>query len=152
MDYSKRRCGECGNKSFSQKNVHGIWNRPWKDFPVIFMTNDHFVWTCDSCGNEGVDGSSGAETDELIEKSIRNQASQFLDVIKSKSGLNFEELAKRLGITPSYISELRKEKKTPSYSIWTMLKLCARYPEHLKDGDVLDPQYDIERANILLRA
>lgn len=151
-DLSNRRCGECGEKGFTLEKIHGIWNRPWKDFPVVFMNKDHFVWQCNNCKNEAVSGALDGQEDALIEGVIRSQASQFLDIIKSKSGLKIDEIAKRLGFTPNHISDIRGERKTPSYSLWSMLKLCARYPEHLKDGDVLDPKFNIEDANILLRA
>ncbi|RYZ80554.1 MAG: hypothetical protein EOP04_25660 [Proteobacteria bacterium] len=149
MDFSIRRCGECNKRGFSLVNVHGVWHRPWKDFPSVFMTEDFHVWRCNHCQAEASAAGSGAETDAVIEKSLRNQTSQFLEIIKSRSGLSYEEIGKRIGITAPYISNLRGQKKTPSFSVWSMLKLCAKHPEMLKE--VLDPDYDIEKENILLR-
>lgn len=149
MDFANKRCGECGKRGFSQENVHGIWHRPWKDYPIVFMTQDFLVWKCKHCKAESSTAGSGAEADAAIEKSLRDQTSQFLEVIKNRTDFSFEEIATRIGISAPYLSDLRRQKKTPSFGIWNMLKMCAKHPEILRD--VLDPGYDIEKANILLR-
>lgn len=149
MDFSNRRCGECNNRGFTLVKIHGIWERPWRDFPSVYLTEDFHVWRCNHCQAEASEAGSGAEADIAIERSLRNQTSQFLEVIKGRTGLSYEEIAKRIGISAPYLSNLRTEKKTPSFSIWNMLKMSAKHPEILKE--VLDPNYDIEAANILLR-
>lgn len=149
LDFSNRRCGECSSKGFSQVNVRGVWHRPWKDFPMVFMTEDYYVWRCKHCHAEASEAGAAAEVDAVIEKSLRHQTSQFLEIIKARSGLSFEEIARRIGVSPPYLSNLRGQKKTPSFAVWNVLKLCAKHPEMIKE--VLDPEYDIEAANILLR-
>lgn len=149
MDFSNRRCGECSHKGFTRTNVHGLWHRPWKDFPSVFITEDFYVWRCNHCQAEASAAGSGAEADAAIERSLRNQTAQFLEVIKSRSGLSYEEIARRIGVSPPYLSNLKGQKKTPSFAVWNVLKMCAKYPDMIKD--VLDPEYDIEAANILLR-
>lgn len=149
MDFSKRRCAECNHKGFTLTNVHGLWHRPWKDFPSVFITEDFNVWLCNHCQAEASAAGSGEKADAAIEKSLRNQTSQFLDIIKSRSALSYEEIAKRIGVSAPYLSNLKRQKKTPSFAIWNILKMCAKYPEMMKV--VLDPEYDIEAANLLLR-
>lgn len=113
------------------------------------MTEDFYVWRCNHCQAEASAAGSGAEADAAIERSLRNQTAQFLEVIKSRSGLSYEEIAKRIGVSPPYLSNLKGQKKTPSFAVWNVLKMCAKDPDMIKD--VLDPEYDIEAANILLR-
>jgi ribosomal protein L37AE/L43A len=68
MDYSKRRCGECNQKGFKEVKIHGLWQRPWRDFPVVFITNDILLWQCEHCGSQASNGVSTTEVDFLIEK------------------------------------------------------------------------------------
>jgi len=150
MDLSNKTCGECGAKAYTRKNMKGHWKHPWKDFPSVFFTEDLVLWSCGECGSYAVTGGDTQKIDQAAEASIRNQASQFLDIIKSKSGLSFEEIASRIGVAPSYLSSLRTKKKTPSFHLWNVLKVMAIDPKQMTDR--LDPDYDIEAENILLRA
>lgn len=149
MNFSNRRCGECNHKGFTLTNVHGLWLRPWKDFPSVFITEDFNVWLCNHCHAESSAAGSGKTTDAAIEMSLRNQTSQFLEMIKARSSLSYDEIAKRVGVSPPYLSNLKRKKKTPSFAIWNVLKMCAKYPDLIKE--VMDPEYDIEAANLLLR-
>ena len=151
MDLSKKKCGECGTTdAYSLKNVKGHWKHPWKDFPGVFLMVDLNLWKCKACGASAVTPGDAARIDAAVEESIRAQASQFLDVIKSKSGLSFDEIGARLGTAPSYLSSLRTMKKTPSFHLWNVLKLLAIEPKVMIER--LDPDYDISGENLLLRA
>ena len=150
MDLSKKACGECGAKAYARRAVSGHWKHPWKDFPSVFVTEELVLWVCGECGCSAVTQGDAERIDSAVEASIRDQASQFLDVIKSKSGLSFEEIAGRLGVAPSYLSSLRSKRKTPSFHLWNVLKVMAIDPKQMAER--LDPNLDIEAENILLRA
>lgn len=150
MDLSNKKCGECGARAFALKNVRGQWKHPWKDFPSVYITKDLELWVCQECGNTASTLGDPEKTDAAVETSIRDQASQFLDIIKSKSGLTFEEIATRIGVDPSWLSSLRSKKATPSFHLWNLLKVTAIDPKIMTER--LDPNYDIVAQNILLRA
>ena len=150
MNMTNKRCGECGAKGFVQKNVRGLWRHPWKDYPSVHLTRDLELWVCQECGNTASTVGDAQKTDAAIEASIRDQTSQFLDIIKSKSGLKFEEIATRLGVDPSWISSLRSQRATPSFHLWNLLKVTAIDPKVMTER--LDPSFDIVGNNVLLRA
>ena len=90
-----------------------------------------------------------ARIDDVVENSIRDQVSQFLNIIHSKSGLSFEVIAQRLGYSPSYVSTLRQRNATPAFKLWNQLKAVALNPK-LEMAN-LDPDYDVIGNNVLLR-
>jgi len=150
MDLSSRKCGECGQKGYAKQAIKGHWKKPWKDFPSVFLTKNLEVWMCSHCDTYASASADAAKIDEAIESSIRDQVSQFLDIIHSKSGLTFEVIAKRLGYSPSYISTLRQKNATPAFKLWNQLKSVSIDPK--KEMANLDPEFDIIENNILLRA
>jgi DNA-binding transcriptional regulator YiaG len=146
----KLRCGECGERKFEQKNVKGQFSTPWRDFPRAFLTQDLHLPVCGNCGNYAIEGDEAEQLDAAIEASVRDQASQFIEVIKAKANITGVKLAKLVGVTPEYLSMLSNHKNTPSYQVWNMLKLIANDPKKLTAE--LDPDWDIRKKNLLLRA
>ena len=76
----------------------------------------------------------------MIERSVRGQASQFLDIIKLNSGLSSNEVAMRLSIAPSCVSRLRSGIKTPSFHLWSLFKAMASDPKVMAEH--LGPRVD----------
>ena len=150
MDLSNKRCGECGAKKYSRQLIRGKWNKPWKDFPSVFLTQELELWVCGSCGSHAITPGDSQKIDKAIEESIRNQISQFLELIHSKSGQTYESIAQRLGYSSAYISSLKNGNKTPAFKLWNQLKSIAIAPQ--TEMEKLDPNYDIIKNNLLLRA
>jgi hypothetical protein len=150
MDLSKKRCGECGQKAYVKQSIKGHWKKPWKDFPSVFLTKSLDVWVCSACAAYASVPGDAARIDDAVENSIRDQVSQFLNIIHSKSGFSFEVIAQRLGYSPSYVSTLRQKNATPAFKLWNQLKAVSINPK-LEMAN-LDPDYDIIGNNILLRA
>lgn len=145
-----RRCGECGEKIFKRRNLNGSVSMPWRDFPIAYVTKDLELWTCENCGNYVITAGDAEKIDAAVEASIRDQTSQFIDIIKSKSGKSLEELSAIIGISPQYLSNIRNEKRTPSFHLWNLLKIIAICPKDLIQK--MDPSLDIRKENLLLRA
>ena len=133
MNLLNKRCGECGEKAYVKQSIKGQWKKPWKDFPSIFLTKQLELYMCSSCGAYVSGAGDAGKIDEAIENSIRDQVSQFLDIIHSKSGLNFETIAQRLGYSASYISTLRQKNATPAFKLWNQLKSIS-----------IDPSYEMK--------
>lgn len=150
MDLSNKHCGECGAKEYSKQIIHGKWNKPWKDFPSVFLTRELELWVCGSCGSHAITPGDSSKIDKAIEDSIRSQAGQFLEIIHSKSGQTYESIAHRLGYSSAYISSLKNNNKTPSFRLWNQLKSIAIAPK--SELEKLDPDYDILESKLLLRA
>ena len=150
MNLSNNRCGECGQKAYVKQAIKGQWKKPWKDYPSVFLTKKLELWVCSSCGCYASASGDAARIDAAVESSIRDQTSQFLDIIYSKSGLTFEVIAQRLGYSASYISTLRQRNATPAFKLWNQLKSISIDPK--LEMSNLDPDYDIIAHNILLRA
>lgn len=150
MDLSKKRCGECGNKAYKKQKISGQWRKPWKDYPCVFLTKNLELWICNQCNTHAITAKDSQRIDTAIESSIRCQTSQFLIIIKSKSGLKFEVIATRLGYSASYIASLKNQKVTPAFKLWNQLKSISINPK--LEMQQLDPDFDIIGSNILLRA
>lgn len=150
MDLSKKRCGECGEKAYTKKDLIGKWQKQWKNYPSVFLMRPLSLWVCSNCNSYALTPGDAAIIDNIVEESIRAQTSQYLEIIKSKSGLTFEEIAKRIGKGPSYLSSLYQRKKTPAFGLWNQLKSIALDP--VEEMDRLDPDLDIFERNVLLRS
>ncbi|MCX6128100.1 MAG: hypothetical protein NTX25_03430 [Proteobacteria bacterium] len=105
---------------------------------------------CGNCGNYAIIDDEAEKIDQAMEASVRDQASQFIDIIKSKADITAIKLSELVGVTPEYLSMLSNQKNTPSYRTWNMLKLIATDPKKLTQE--LDPNWDIRKEKLLLRA
>ncbi len=150
MNLNNKKCGECGHQGYERRNLKGKGAFPWKDFPVVYLTQDLELWVCGKCGNRAVLRGDSQKTDEALEASVRDQISQFIDIIKSKSGLSLEEISHKTGISYTYLSTLRNKKRTPSFQVWNYLKMIAGKPKEMLE--LADPGRDIRKENLLLRA
>ena len=94
-----------------------------------------------NCNAHAVTPGDAEKIDRAIEGSIRDQTSQYLEIIKAKSGLTFEQIAIRVGKAPSYISSLYNQKKSPAFGLWKQSKSAAMDP--VEEMSRLDPNLDI---------
>lgn len=146
----KLRCGECGQRKFEEKCVNGEFSSPWRDFPRAYLTQSLVLPICTNCGNYAIVDDEAERIDVALEASVRDQTSQFIDVIKSKADITAVKLGSLIGVSPEYLSKLGRQKATPSYLIWSFLKLIATDPK--KIAAELDPSWDVRKENILLHA
>ena len=148
MNINNRRCGECGQKTLALVNVKNNFVAIWREYPQVFITVNLELAECQNCGNHIV--ISAKQYDQAIENSLRDQVAQFIDITKGKTGLKSHELAKIIGITPTYLSSLHSKTKTPSFQVWNILKAIAIDPVEMCKK--LDPKYNVVKENILLHA
>jgi hypothetical protein len=146
----KLRCGECGERKFTETNVRGQFSAPWRDFPRAYLTQDLTLPVCGNCGNYAIVDDEAERIDAALDASVRDQTSQFIDVIKSKADITAAKLGTLTGLTPEYLSALGRRKATPSFRVWNLLKLVATDPKKITAE--LDPEWDIRKENLLLRA
>ena len=149
MNLTNKRCGECGEKSYQLMTISGQWQKVWKDYPSVFLTQNLELWVCTSCKSHAITPGDATKIDKAIEASIRDQTRQFLVRIKEQTKLNYGEIARRLGYKPSYISSLKKMNLTPAFKLWNQLKAVTFDPKG--EMERLNPDLDIIAANLLLR-
>lgn len=106
---------------------------PWKEFSYVKLMVSFNTLACPECGEILLKGSEGEKLDTALEKSIRMQTANFLQNIKNTSALSQKQLAKRIGITEVYFSEIISMKKTVSYQIFNYIKILANHPDNLND-------------------
>lgn len=123
-------CPVCGG-SVITKNLKGS-TMPWKDFPFVDLSVDLKAEACKECNEVFLRGSDIKKLDLGLEKSIRAQTSIYLDVLKRDTKCNQKSIAKLIGLTESYISDLIGRKKTPSYQVFNHLKILAKNPREIK--------------------
>ena len=150
IDFSTKKCSECGNKTYKRTEFSGKWNHPWQNYPCVFLLEDISLWACTHCKNIASIKGDAENLDRVIENSIREQTLQFIDIIRSKGQISNEKIAILIGISPSYLASLHKKKKTPSFTLWNELKAIAIAPEEMIKR--LDPSWDLLKENLLLRA
>lgn len=150
MDLSKKKCSECGKKSYSKKEIIGFWDHPWKDFPCVFILENISIWACIACGNIATIKGDSERLDKAIESSIRTQTARFIDVIRVNGEINSERLSEIIGISSSYLASLHQMKKTPSFTLWNELKAIAIAPKEMLAR--LEPSWDFTKSNLIRRA
>ncbi len=150
LDISKKACSECGQRCYQRQKVRGLWKHPWQDFPCIFLLEEVQVWICSNCKNVASVKGDAEKLDSVIESSVREQTSQFIEIIKAKTGVTNERIAQLIGISPSYLASLNSQKRTASFNLWNELKAIAIDPEEMIKR--LDPSWDLLKENLLLRA
>ncbi|XGC79835.1 hypothetical protein ACES2L_10885 [Bdellovibrio bacteriovorus] len=104
---------------------------PWKDFPEVELQFEYHALKCNGCGEMLLSTTQIKEIDELLERSIRKQLSENIEHLKKVSGLKQKTLAKKLGLTEVYLSEMISAKKTPSLQMFNYFKLLTLHPEHV---------------------
>jgi transcriptional regulator with XRE-family HTH domain len=124
---------------------------PWKDFNFVELLTSFNSLSCQQCGETIISATDTELLDEALENSIRIQTATFLQQIKQTSKLSQKELAKKMGITEVYFSEIISRKKTVSYQIFNYFKLLAKSPNNLNDLNYFErnnSKYNLQAAKI----
>lgn len=134
-------CGECGSKNITRQSVKGRCFR-WKDYSSIKNSQDLNLLVCNSCQNIITKAGEGVLIDNAIKASITEQITLAITKIKSIKKCEQQEIARRLGSTPEYLSEVKNGHTIPSFQFFNFLKTMA-----LDDGrafETANPDIQIE--------
>lgn len=127
----KMNCPICNNKiQLADIKGHVF---PWKDFSQVRLLVSFETLSCSGCGEVLLQGRDSMTLDSALEESVRIQAANFLLKVKDESRLTQKALAKKIGISEVYLSEIISKKKTVSSQIFNFLKIMANHPETLAD-------------------
>lgn len=125
-------CPNCSIGKMKMENLKGTMF-PWRDFPEVELKFDFYSLRCNRCDELFLKGHDLKELDKLIENSIRHQQTENIEKLKAFSKLTQKSLAKKLGITEVYLSELAGGKKTSSLQIFNYIKIVAKDPVSVFD-------------------
>jgi len=118
------RCGECGSKNIKRQNVQGRSFR-WKDFSSAHVIKPLELHVCQDCNNIITKAGENKLIDEAIESSITEQVRIAISRIKEDQNCEQKDIAKRLGITPEHLSEIKSGRAMPSFQLFNFLKTLA---------------------------
>lgn len=122
---------------------------PWKDFSHVRLLVSFETLVCDGCGEMLLEGSDAKTLDDALEASIREQSSVFLSKIKESSLLSQKKLARKIGLSEVYLSEIMGKKKTVSSQIFNFLKILANHPDVLSDLDSFAGEHRAETCEAI---
>ena len=117
-------CGECGSKKIVRQSVVGRVFR-WKDYSSVLNTYPLELKVCGNCQNIITRAGEGELIDTAIKASIAQQINLAISKIKSINNCDQKEIARRLGVTPEYLSEVKNAHSTPSFQFFNFLKTLA---------------------------
>lgn len=141
------RCGECGSKNISKRNVKGRYF-PYLSFPKVKLQKDLELHVCNECSNIIMTKGDSVELDKGLENSIVSQSRYYIEKLLGKMGWKQNEMADCIGFTPVYLSEIKNGKKVPEYRTFNYFKIlseCTGAIELVLEGD---PKYvKAERYN-----
>lgn len=136
-------CGECGSKNITRQNVKGR-NFRWKDYSSIKNSQDLDLLVCNSCKNIITKAGESVLIDNAIKASITEQIVLAISKIKSINKCEQQEIARRLGNTPEYLSEVKNGHSIPSFQFFNFLKTMAMDDRRTFEAANPDIQIDID--------
>jgi hypothetical protein len=96
-------------------------SQKWRDFPGVWLP-------------------IGMVDDAAIEKEIKKQVRNFIDIIAAKVPNPVPRLAAGVGASREFINDQYNGRDAPYFQIWNLLKIIAIDPEKMMNS--LDPTFD----------
>lgn len=117
-------CGECGSKNITKKNVKGRIFR-WKDYASVKNTQNLQLCVCENCENIITKAGESQLIDDAIKASITDQIVLAITKIQTVNKCEQKEIARRLGVSPEYLSEVKNGHSVPKFQFFNFLKTLA---------------------------
>jgi Helix-turn-helix domain len=134
----KTLCGECGRREVEPRTAAGRMS-PYKNFPALPVPDDLAIPTCRHCGAEWI----GARDAELIDAALEKAAADVLSRLAREAlesmidGVTQRDLEQRLGLSPGYISKVKRGHEVPSPALVSALTLLAVRPARLRELELV---------------
>ena len=126
----KRRCAECGARAVVGVARAGrltMYKNLELEVPAHVV-----VPTCTSCGAEWIDDTAAKTLDEALESvyesKLRNRLDLALERILSEEGSQVR-VERILGVSPGYLSKLKRGRRNPSAEMVSALALVSANPK-----------------------
>ncbi len=130
----KTLCAECGRREVERRAAKGRTS-PYKNFPELPIPDDLPIPTCGNCGAEWI----GARDAERIDAALTRAASEALSKLAREAleiivdGITQRQLEERLGLSPGYLSKVKRGHEVPSAALVSALVLVAVRPGRLQE-------------------
>jgi hypothetical protein len=130
----KTLCAECGRREVERRAVMGRTS-PYKNFPALPVPEDLAIPTCGNCGAEWI----GARDAERIDAALAEAAADALSRLAREAleilvdGVTQRQLEERLGLSPGYLSKVKRGHEIPSAPLVSALVLLAVRPARLEE-------------------
>lgn len=139
-----KRCGNCGSEKLSKIDPVDTIALPWRDYPMVTLTEPIEGFKCTDCGELVLNASQAKGIDEKIVSSITHHIQAFLETIIQREHCEQRQIASHLGVSPEYLSEIKSGRKIPKFQTFNFLKTLAMNPSSFQ---VSAPDYKAnERA------
>lgn len=136
-----KRCGNCGSTDVQMADAKGH-SFPWKDYPMAYVSQSHSFLHCQNCGTFLFKAGETKILDRLLEESLAGQIQFFIQSILEREKCEQKELAQHVGVTPEYLSELKRG-RIPKFQTFNFLKTLAMSGR--KVFEVSSPDYDVTK-------
>ena len=123
------RCGECGHRGLTLKNIERNYQAPWADFPKLRLSVPLELPCCPQCGNVIIPGDAVSRLNGAMEESAKKLVQGLIDEVQTLCGLKGRELARLLGVTPEHLSTVVHGRKRPSFQMAQTLFIFRSHPE-----------------------
>lgn len=119
-----KRCGSCNstNLTSSKKLTPSL---PWKDYPLVFVSQAKNLIVCQKCHEPIFSASDGKMIDKLVTDSINSQIQFFIKTIVQREKCEQNRIAEHLGISSEHLSEIKSGSKIPKFQTFNFLKTLA---------------------------
>ncbi len=130
----KTLCGECGKRAVEPLAVPGRTS-PYKNFAALPLPDDLAIPTCANCGAEWI----GARDADRIDAALENAAAEALSRLGREAietlvdSVTQRELEELLGLSPGYVSKVKRGHEVPSASLVADLVLLAVRPRRVAE-------------------
>jgi len=120
------KCPECGGQ-LRDTNLKGQFF-PWKDFPQVVLLSDFFAPQCEHCREIIFKGSQLRSLDEALEASVRERMASNIAALKEKFSETQKDMARKIGVSKEYFSELVSQRKSASLVLFNLFKVLSVFP------------------------
>lgn len=121
-------CTNCEKKTVEIGNLKGSLFK-WKGLHPIKIGENFNTKICTSCGDFSIKRKDVGKFDEIISHSVTRVTVELLETIAEVTKASDRLIAKKIGITPQYMSEIKTGKKLPSSTLFSLIKLSALHVE-----------------------
>jgi hypothetical protein len=127
-------CPECGTRTVEPRALPGR-TLPYRNFPALPIPAELVLPTCTRCGDIRI----GAKEAELLDAALERAAQETLASLGRQAIEAIQEVATqrdveaRLGLSPGYLSKVKRGREVPSAALVSALVLLAVRPNRLKE-------------------
>jgi len=129
--FKPRRCRECGEGTIKPMTKRGR-TAPFKNLAALPVPASIAIPTCDRCGTEWIDARTAKALDDALAGAyateLRKRLDTALDAILATPGASQRRVEQVLGLSPGYLSRVRRGRGDASAQLVSALALIAEDP------------------------